>query len=215
MTEDNNLFLISLGDLVDYGDDSDYIIIEIDNMIKNNKAFMVKGNHERKLEKYFTQKEEGTIKIQIVPCIEKSIQSFENNPTATNIFRNMVKELPNIIKIGNNIFVHGAIHPSFWDIYNIKSIIAYSFFGQVNKENKKDVYGFAIRLHEWVKKIPKNIKVFVGHDPISFIKPVVKGKAYYMDTGCSKRNIVDGNKGYLSGAIITGNKIKFIKFNNE
>jgi protein phosphatase len=54
----------------------------------------------------------------------------------------------------------------------------------------RDAAGRLIRTYNWVSNIPKDMVVIIGHDTLSYERPVALqttgGKAYLIDTGCDR-----------------------------
>lgn len=210
-----DLFLISLGDLCDYGPNSKEVIFLTSDLIRKNRMISVIGNHERKLKKWVEQKRDGHIRIKIKECIQATIDSFNSDPNVVNDFMYVEQSMFHIIRYKNTIFSHGAVHPSVI-LKPEFSPMAYqmSMFGEVDRDQPMREDGFPNRVFHWVEKIPQDIKVYVGHDIRSPIEPMVVGSVTFLDTGCSKIHNELGIEGHLSGAVLDdmGELVKFVRF---
>lgn len=198
--ENENLYVVSLGDIVDYGEDSVGCVNRMARLIAENKGIMVQGNHERKLSRYFQGLRDGEIKIKIKGGLLKSIEQFdklahEELDSFMQIYDWVIDRSPLIARNQNLLFVHGAIEPAFWVSTEFKGTINgkirdAAYFGQVTRgEFTPD--GYPKRRYEWVNKIKPNRIVIVGHDVQSQEEPkVIKngrdGSVIFTDAGCGK-----------------------------
>ena len=57
--------ILSLGDLVDYGDDSIECVNFFYELVRSKKALLVIGNHEYKVYRYLKQYIEGDVKVNL------------------------------------------------------------------------------------------------------------------------------------------------------
>lgn len=205
---EKNLYIVSLGDLVDYGPNSKEVILMSADLNSQKKFSVVLGNHERKLFKYFVQNKEGKIRITIKPAIQASIDSFGDDQLAINSFTTLHSDMINVIKYKNNYFTHGALHTSMLTKPEY-SPIAYqmALFGEIDQTIAKREDGYPNRIYNWVPKLPTDIRVFVGHDIRSRENPVVDGSVIFLDTGC-------GKEGFLSCAVLNIDGIlkEFMRF---
>jgi predicted MPP superfamily phosphohydrolase len=205
---EKNLYVVSLGDLVDYGPNSKEVIVLSEKLHSEKKFSVVLGNHERKLFKYFIQNSEGKVRITIKPAIQASIDSFGNDQASINAFTTLHSSMVNVIKYKNNYFTHGALNAVL--LKNTEyAPIAYqmALFGEIDPTLAKREDGYPNRIYEWVSKLPNDIKVFVGHDIRSRENPVTEGPVIFLDTGC-------GKEGFLSCAVlnIDGTLKEFVRF---
>jgi hypothetical protein len=204
----NNLYIVSLGDLVDYGPQSKEVINLAKSLHDENKISIVLGNHERKFQKWVIQNSEGKVRITIKPSIQASINSFANDVPSINNFMTLYSEMKNIIKYKNVYFTHGALHTSIFNSEEF-SPEAYqlALFAEVDNTIPKREDGYPNRIYNWVDKMPKDINVYVGHDIRSRENPAVIGSVCFLDTGC-------GKEGFLSGAVlnIDGTLNQFVRF---
>jgi predicted MPP superfamily phosphohydrolase len=205
---ENNLYVVSLGDLVDYGPNSKEVIELTKSLYDQKRVSIVLGNHERKLFKYFVQSKEGKIRITIKPAIQASIDSFGSDQKSINDFITLHSDMINIIKYKNNYFTHGALHRDIISKSDY-SPISYqmALFGEIDNTIPKREDGYPNRIYEWVSKLPADIRVFVGHDIRSRENPVEEGPVVFLDTG-------SGKEGFLSAAVLNtdGTLKEFVRF---
>lgn len=202
----NNLFILSLGDIVDYGLYSYEVFDLISTLVHQNKMAMVMGNHDSKIMRYFmgnavVMEDKNQVTIDSFPA---------NDPKAKDDFVSFMQDVPHIITYHDNVFVHAGIHRRFWqtDLNSKmkKAIVGMALYGQVDRDNPIDSNGLPNRIYKWVDDIPAGNTVFIGHDVFS--EPTYNqnengGAVWKVDTGSSKG-------GYLSGVIVgTDQVVKF------
>ena len=191
-----NLYILSLGDIVDYGLFSKEVVNLAKSLYDEKRISIILGNHERKFQKFIIQNSEGHIRISIKPAIQASIDSFGDDKKSINNFMTLYSEMTNIIKYKNVYFTHGALHKDILTKPEYSpNAYQYALFGEIDPNAPKRDTGYPNRIYEWVKHIPEDNLVFVGHDIRSFEKPFVDGSVIWLDTGCSK-------DGFLSGAVL-------------
>ncbi|MCK9532204.1 MAG: metallophosphoesterase [Gammaproteobacteria bacterium] len=194
---EENLFLISLGDVMDYGLDNVKCFRELNALILNGQARMLIGNHEFKLFKYINQSREQNVRVRRQGGILTTIQDMEKlEPNDLVSFEDeFINTYDNscfIMSCGNYFFAHGAIDPKFWDQYQFaKATRSMSMFGQVDMKATPREDGYPTRRYDWVDYIPVEKTVIVGHDIRNKAYPHYQngrkgGKAIFLDTGSSK-----------------------------
>jgi len=208
----NELFFMSLGDLVDRGPFPYETIAHMSKFIDEGATGFTMGNHDSKFYR-LSKGDKVSLSVDAKRTIadvgperyEKFLELYTNIVTKP-IFSDLFHTINDII------LVHASGHPSMWDttVAAGTSQLSRALFGEVNGETHTD--GFPVRLYNWIDEIPMGKTVVVGHDRapihnIAIIEPLVKtnakgGKAIFMDTGC-------GKGGFLSGAIFTHNKKRF------
>lgn len=199
----NKLFIIVLGDFIDYGVHTLEVTIALKRLVQNGDAIVIIGNHEYKIFRYF----QG-YKVSLTHGNNVTIDAFNKlNQDQQNKWRaqfcSFYHMCPDHLVIGNTGFAHGGFHPTMWtnhsprlepDVFNI------AIFGESIHNNSGDR---PIRSYDWVNHIPANHNVFVGHDIIDRNHATIKtnsngGKVYFLDTGC-------GKNGKLTVAILNNN----------
>lgn len=209
------LYIVSVGDIIDYGTANVECIKLMSKLFIESKATMVLGNHESKFIRYMKQYKEGKIRVQVKNGIVKTVEevnqlSDEDIDSLFYMFNWMLDRTPLTVKFGNVTVSHAAVHKSIHSIEDDKMsgyARNYALFGEVDKDTPKLECGFPNRIYNWVEDIPKDDIVIVGHAILDH-KPVIKestqgGKAYFIDTGCSKFFDPDETiEGSLSGTVL-------------
>lgn len=203
----NNLFFVSLGDLVDSGSQPLEVVTTMLDIVNNHTGALVIGNHDSNYLKmisntqynYMSRPEMGETVRYLGPALPKFL----------DIYHQLLEHelTDHVHTIGNWIFTHGAFNSEFFKSGKTKQVIHDALYGQTSGERGQD--GYPIRLYDWIDGIPAGYNVVVGHDrrPLGvgtvISRPLVvhnesKGtRAIFSDTSCSKG-------GRLSGIIIGG-----------
>jgi Calcineurin-like phosphoesterase len=188
-----NLYVISLGDLVDYGPHSKEVIVKSKEVVDQNKMSIILGNHELKAFKYFTQLREGNVRIKVKSSLQATINSFANDTKIIDDFLNLHSKMHNVMKFKNNYFAHGALDPSVIEKKDYTPLgYQMALFGEVDKAKPMREDGFPNRIYSWIDKLPENIKVWVGHDIRSKSAPLFDKNTIWMDTGSGKEGVLHG-----------------------
>lgn len=207
--EENDLFLMSLGDLVDRGPfPYETVKAYLKWMITGRAGFTI-GNHDDKFRRYY-----HGAKVSFSSDAKRTLATV--GPERQDEFLKMyvdIVEMPTFSGMyhvfDDIILVHAASHPCMWEGNDRfgESARSRALFGETNGEVYDD--GYPVRLYNWIDEIPMGKTVMVGHDKmaihnIPLMAPLTKpnkngGKAIFMDTGC-------GKGGFMSGAVITCNK---------
>lgn len=209
-TRNNNMFMISLGDIVDYGIDNDGCVMMMDKMIEANRAAMVIGNHDWKLYRYFKQLEDGEVRVQLKRGLKVTVEELER--FSENRRKDFIERFRRIYKSArfhyvtrNTMFVHGGGHRNMWDVEELNSKLrSRALYGEVSGFDETN---YPIRTYEWADEVPEDRTVFFGHDIRSTKNATVVGvnqNVHSMDTGSSKG-------GKLTGAVIEFDGVKFVK----
>ena len=214
--EKNNLFMVFLGDIIDYGPDPVGCVDMIFDLVLGGRALMIHGNHEKKYWKVIQQlrqcEEEGIARSEdnihvhftfgtrdtfdAVECLErdKRVEWERKFETLFTVSRHH-------IRIGNITFVHGAFHPDMLDRMDQHRLMGrlgeMAMFGQTDGTFVfSEKFGREVpnRTYKWTDTVPAHQIVMVGHD-YSRTSPEGKpdivtnergGKTMFVDTGCGK-----------------------------
>lgn len=192
---ENNLFVLSLGDLFD-GGEYPYEVADMvcDKMCKNEMAF-VRGNHDNKLYRYsignpvkLSTEQHETLKSVGNHRMEdflELVQKIYNHENAANYFA-----------YDNNRFAHGCVHPALWGMTTqelSKSLANICMYGELDGTRDED--GYPNRTYGWVDSIPPGYSAVIGHDFKGLNKehkqPLIAvntngGRLFMTDTGCGK-----------------------------
>jgi len=198
-----NLYMIFLGDVIDYGPHSLDCVDIVYDLISRGRASMTLGNHEKKIERWLNQdrafREKGTpIKLtlsdgnrattNLVSALSAGERKkFEAKYTA------MLNLARNHILLGDILLTHGGAEPEMFKITDhrlSKRLEGIALYGETDQANPRED-GYPNRIYTWVNRIPRGKHVIVGHDIRSDIKPLVEhgtngGTATFLDTGSGK-----------------------------
>ena len=186
-------FVIQLGDLVDYGEDSAGVLRLMAQMVAEKRGLLILGNHDRKLARALLGR-----KIRRDPPLEKTLeQLFEpENEDVLNITLPLLTNAPAWLRLGDRLFVHGGFHTRMLyedpppAMETVTPALSRALFGEVTGKMQPD--GYPERRLNWVDHIPPGMTVYCGHDRRStdgrpWVRPGRQGgSAIFMDTGAGK-----------------------------
>jgi len=194
-----NLFMVFLGDIIDYGPNSLECVDLVHDVIIRGRGAMTLGNHEKKIERWLGQDRKGEVKLKLsdgnraTTRLVQALGSLERT-RFENKFYSLLNLSKNHILLGDIMFTHGGAEPEMFKTTvsrlhgRLESIALY---GEVDPVNKFNADGYPNRIYEWVNRIPQGKQVIVGHDIRSTVKPLVVsgakgGEAIFLDTGSGK-----------------------------
>ena len=224
----NDLFIVFLGDMVDGHDQPLETVVIIKQLLDEDRAVLVIGNHDDKFHRYA----KGN-KVHLKGAQKKTLEDVPEDKrefflqTITDIVLHKNAALTH--RIQNWTFVHGAAHKTVWDDRDNlhKSAKHRALYGQSSgkmeplgwrklipdaiRDTDKD---FPVREYDWVDDIPADQNVVVGHDRKPMGKKLKKtgphthagalgGKAVFTDMGCGK-----GGKLCLAVFSVDGDKVE-------
>lgn len=226
--QDNNLPLISVGDIVDNGPDGYKVCqLMLECLIKGD-ARIIWGNHEHKIFSWLSDK-----KVKLGPPNIVTTTEMETNIDFQQVFVKVCNFAEDIIEINPNVYVtHAGVSPQFWNSDRTtftKEDLKYFKWAETDHAQgtyfHKGQY-YPHRTYNWCDQVPADVTVFVGHDPDplkgvptwdEFQKsPYIYhnlsgGKVVFLDCG-------SGKGGWLYGAVLnsTTNQIEeIIKFTGK
>jgi len=224
---ENDLHLISVGDLIDNGPDGAKVVSEMLKLLDQGKASVIKGNHEHKIIRYL-----NGANVILGPPNMVTIDQFKTDKAFEVDFRRMVEDYcENFIKISENIFVtHAGMHPDFWEAEAsnktyTRKMTDEMMFGQADYSKTFEHGGqtYPARTYRWRHSVPSGITLIVGHDPAPLtekpdfdnfqLKPLdftngQGGRVIWLDCGA-------GKGGTLFGTVVnkdTPIDVEFIDF---
>jgi predicted kinase len=201
-----NLFLVLLGDVIDYGPQSVECIYLVYDLLMRSRAIMVIGNHERKIERWLAQQR----KLMHDPHAKSTIKLSDANKATTTVIESMITNERSIFEnrfkavmaharhhwlLGHDcLVVHGAAEPEMFNHTSPRltgKLESRALFGEIDGVNPQMPNGYPNRVYNWVNRVPAGKTVIVGHDIRSTIKPLrsegsLGGIVYFMDTGSGK-----------------------------
>lgn len=207
LAQQEQLFIVWLGDVLDYGDHNLWCIRAAYDTVINGHAHMIWGNHERKISKWINsnwgQNFRGKLSDANLATI-KEIQSLP--PDSLTRFHSAWRALENYSTqhwvINNFLFTHGAATQPMWnmDKHRLPGVHGeHAYFGEVIDNRAKTPEGYPLRTWNWVNHVPNNHTVVVGHDWLDHNKCCVTvkqgsqgGQVICVDTGSSKGGRLGG-----------------------
>ncbi len=177
----DNRKVIFLGDLVDRGPKIVKVLDLVMDMVYNNIAYCVQGNHDNKL----YRKLEGR-NVQVKNGLEDSVEQLKDKPEEYLFkVKEFLKHLESHLIFDNYrlVVVHAGIKEEYIGRTS-KEIRSYTLYGETT--NETDEFGLPIR-HLWAKDYKGRPLVLYGHTPN--IEPLSLNNTINIDTGC-----VFGNK---------------------
>jgi len=206
----NGLFFMSLGDLVDRGNQPFEVVQAHSARVANGTGGFTVGNHDNKFYRYanganvqFSRDGKGTLAHVGEDRMQEFLRMYcemIETPTLSGIYH----------KFGDMLLVHAASHPEMWESGVIgKTAQSRALVGETTGKIADD--GYPERLYNWVDEVPMGKLVVVGHDRMPYdkllLEPLHKtnangGKVIFMDTGC-------GKGGFLTGAVVVPIKSGF------
>lgn len=208
--EQNNLFVISVGDLIDNGSNGYEVFRDFYKLVKENKAALTWGNHEWKIYRWLIGNP-----VKLGGNNKLTVDQMNNNKDFIEVFMKTVEFCQHYIQINENMFVtHAGVNPEFWSRYpkTIKKDLDVFKYGQVDHSQmyhyRDEVY--PNRVYDWVDCVPNDAILFVGHDPRPMTskpdfdnfqtEPSIHlgkqgGRTVFLDCGA-------GKGGWLCGAVV-------------
>ena len=158
----NELRIVFVGDLVDYGPTPTETIHMAYDLMNNHNAIFIEGNHDNKINRYLLGND-VTISHGMVPTIE-ALKSDKVSNAFKSIYENM---LP-LLVIGDTHKTHGAFTKSYWtDEVDVKAQNRARLYGEIDKSKPFVEWNgqqYPARTYAWVDAIPSGKTVIVGHD---------------------------------------------------
>jgi len=219
--EQNDLHIISVGDVVDYGPHATSTIALASTLSKTGKATFIEGNHDNKIYRYLKGNN-----VTVSHGMTSTIDALESDPIVKEDFMTFYERMKTHMVIGNTHMTHGAFTKSYWtDEVNEKAQNRARLYGEIDKSKPFVEWNgqqYPARTYAWVDAIPSGKTVIVGHDRSPFheipafesnINEVVEstndlgGTVIFTDTGA-------GKGGFVSGVVLdeNGNKEEIIYF---
>jgi protein phosphatase len=194
--EAENLFVLQLGDLTDYGPDSPEALRLAFSLLDAGRGLFLLGNHDHKLRRLLFGG-----RVRVAEGLGRTLAQLERAPDGEALARRAVEEIaraPAWLPLGAWGFVHGAWHASMRHMApdpeagarKPDPMLSRALFGQVTGRMQED--GFPERLHGWVDRIPAGLTVYCGHERRSTDgrpyrqRGAAGGEAVFMDTGAGK-----------------------------
>jgi hypothetical protein len=185
--------LALLGDLVDRGPDSPGVLRLALGWIETGRARMVRSNHDDKLARALTGR-----KITAGKNLTATLAALDAAHDGADLKERFLRTFdaaPFVIRYGDYVLAHGAIHPRRFDDNgqyltptSVHEGDHMALYGEVDGTLQPD--GKPVRHYNWIDALPPGITAVVGHDkrgdsPFMHVGSR-GGRAIFLDTGCGK-----------------------------
>lgn len=192
---ETDLFLVQLGDLVDYGPDSAGTLKIMFRLIDSGRGLFVIGNHDLKLARALNNHA-----VHVGPALSQTLSQLDTSlreRAAAEINRAPAWIWHRLVSGRRILFVHGGFHTAMLDeapsqapTGRVHGVLARALYGEPTGRIQPD--GYPERSLRWVDRIPAGLTVYCGHDRRSTNgRPYVRtgalgGTAVFVDTGAGK-----------------------------
>ena len=191
---ETDLFVVQLGDLIDYGPDSAGALRVMFRLIDEGRGLFVVGNHDLKLARALRGQP-----VRIDNTLTATLAQLDTRlrQRAAQEIARAPAWLQRRLGRGVELFVHGGFHTAMLDALppappdgHVHGVLARALYGEPTGRMKAD--GYPERSLRWVDRIPVGMTVYVGHDRRSGDgRPYVRrgaagGQAIFLDTGAGK-----------------------------
>lgn len=187
---DTDLFVVQLGDLVDYGPDSAGALrLALDLTARKAGVFLL-GNHDLKLARALVGRQ-----VRINAALADTIASLDADLRVAASAA--IAAAPAWLRWGQILFVHGGFHtdmlhlpPATMASTHVGGALGRALYGEPTGQVQAD--GYPERSLRWVDRIPPDLVVYCGHDRRSTDgRPYTRtgalgGRAVFVDTGAGK-----------------------------
>ncbi len=191
---ETDLFVLQLGDLIDYGPDSAGALRLMFELIDQGRGMFVMGNHDLKLARALAGRHvrlDGPLTSTLAQLDPKLRERAERELARAPAWVQRTNGA------GIELFVHGGFHTEMLGMTppqapegHVQGVLARALYGEPTGRVKVD--GYPERSLRWVDRIPAGLKVYVGHDRRSADgRPYIRrnasgGTAVFLDTGAGK-----------------------------
>lgn len=214
---DNDLHLISVGDLIDNGPDGFKVLSLFNSLVEDNKASLIRGNHEWKIYRWAIGRD-----VKITDPNRVTVDEMKWNTKFKDLIIKLTEGAPMFMQLSDTMYVaHAAIGKKFWVDGEVDDRMMFGYSDRTQTfPYRGEIY--PIRVYDWVEDVPAGIKLFVGHDPRPMIgkpdfdnfqlapltvKNKQKGAVTFLDTG-------SGKGGTLWGAVVNSATSNVEQFRN-
>lgn len=187
---DTDLFVVQLGDLVDYGPDSAGALRTAIDLVARRAGVFLLGNHDLKLARALAGRN-----VRINAALAETMAGLDEGLRAEAAAA--IAAAPAWLQWGRRMFVHGGFHtdmldraPATMSSTHADGALGRALYGEPTGRVQAD--GYPERSLRWVDRIPPDLVVYCGHDRRSTDgRPYVRqgllgGKAVFLDTGAGK-----------------------------
>lgn len=187
---ETDLFIVQLGDLVDYGPDSAAALRLAFGLIDRGRGLFILGNHDLKLARALSGRE-----VRMDAHLSQTLLQLD--PDLRLRAQAELARAPAWLHQGSRMFVHGGFHTAMLDDLpppapegRVTGVLSRALYGEHTGRTQND--GYPERSLRWVDRIPRGLTVYCGHDRRSTDgRPYIKhgtqgGIAVFLDTGAGK-----------------------------
>ncbi len=187
---ETELFIIQLGDLVDYGPDSAKTLRMAFDLIDQKRGLFLLGNHDLKLARALAGRD-----VRMDTHLAETLSQLDDD-----LRRRALEEFtraPAWLIQGERMFVHGGFHTAMLEDGpppapegRVTGVLSRALYGEHTGRTQSD--GYPERSLRWVDRIPQGLTVYCGHDRRSTNgRPYIRkgslgGVAVFLDTGAGK-----------------------------
>lgn len=204
--QENNLTIISVGDVVDYGPNPVEVIHLMNTLMKVDSTIAIEGNHDNKIYRYLKGND-----VTVSKGMVSTVEAFKKDSTARDSFNFIYENMKSFHVIGDTHITHGAFTSTYWEGDTESKQAKRAFlYGEIDNTKpfvEWNGQSYPHRTYNWVDAIPNGKTVIVGHDRSPFeevpafennINQVTVstnnngGTVIFTDTGAGKGGFVSG-----------------------
>ncbi len=185
-----DLFVVQLGDLVDYGPDSAGALRIAFELIESGRGLFLLGNHDLKLFRALAGQE-----VRMNTKLAATLAQLD--PALRDRARAAFARAPAWLVQRERLFVHAGFHTAMLEEEapappegRVNGVLSRALYGEPTGRTQPD--GYPERSLRWVDRIPRGLTVYCGHDRRSTDgRPYIRtgqqgGTAVFLDTGAGK-----------------------------
>jgi protein phosphatase len=190
---ETDLFVLQLGDLVDYGPDSAAVLRLMFRLIDEGRGAFLLGNHDIRLGRALAGRP-----LRSTDVLAATLAQLDEPLRARALLE--IAQAPAWFRRDHTVFVHGGFHtemlaqepPAAVELSTarVDPVLSRALYGEPTGRTQSD--GFPERSLRWVDRIPAGFTVYCGHDrrstdgrPYRRQNPL-GGTAIFLDTGAGK-----------------------------
>ncbi len=190
---ETDLFLLQLGDLVDYGPDSSGVLRLMFRLIDERRGAFLLGNHDIRLGRALAG---GAARVS--EALSLTISQLDDGLRTRALQE--IGRAPAWLRRNDAVFVHAGFHtvmlthnpPQAIELTStrVDPVLSRALYGEPTGRTQPD--GYPERSLRWVERIPAGVTVYCGHDRRSTDgRPYRRqnqlgGTAIFLDTGAGK-----------------------------
>jgi protein phosphatase len=190
---ETDLFVLQLGDLVDYGPDSAAVLRLMFRLIDEHRGAFLLGNHDIRLGRALAGRP-----LRSADVLATTLTQLDDDLRARALQE--IARAPAWLRHNKMVFVHGGFHtemlahdpPEAVELTTtrIDPVLSRALYGEPTGRTQSD--GFPERSLRWVERIPAGVTVYCGHDRRSADgrpyrrQNMLGGTAIFLDTGAGK-----------------------------